>query len=108
MSMSRLWIRISNCSRDFLSVCGDRKTQYFLICVGSSTGPTRTAPVRFTTSTILTKESSSILWSYDLNRIRIFGAVVVLVACAVVMLRDHVRDDAGAHRVPAFADGKAH
>ena len=26
MSMMRLWVRISNCSRDFLSMCGERST----------------------------------------------------------------------------------
>ena len=26
MSRTRLWVRISNCSRDFLSMCGERST----------------------------------------------------------------------------------
>src|SRR5574337_130261 len=47
MSSRRLWVRISNCSRDFLSVCGDRSTQYLLIFVGSGIGPATLAPVLF-------------------------------------------------------------
>ena len=31
-------MRISNCSRDFLSICGERRTQYLLILVGSGMG----------------------------------------------------------------------
>ena len=39
MSSSRLCVRISNCSRDFLSTCGERSTVYLLILVGSGIGP---------------------------------------------------------------------
>ena len=39
MSRSRLCVRISNCSRDFLSTCGERSTVQRLIAVGRSTGP---------------------------------------------------------------------
>ena len=45
-------MRISNCSRDFLSVCGERSTQYLLILVGSGIGPATFAPVRLAVSTI--------------------------------------------------------
>src|SRR5262249_21737231 len=34
MSIRRLCVRISNCSRDFLSTCGDRRTVQRLITVG--------------------------------------------------------------------------
>ena len=39
MSIRRLWIRISKCSRDFLSTWGDRRTQNRWIRVGSGIGP---------------------------------------------------------------------
>ena len=51
-SMSRLWTRISNCSRDFLSTCGERSTVYTDRCVGSGIGPAVRAPVRFAVRTI--------------------------------------------------------
>src|SRR5271156_884280 len=52
MSMSRLCVRISNCSRDFLSTCGERRTVQRLITVGSGIGPATSAPVRLAVSTI--------------------------------------------------------
>src|SRR5688500_1042483 len=52
MSIRRLCVRISNCSRDFLSTCGDRSTVHLFFSVGSGTGPARRAPVRFAVSTI--------------------------------------------------------
>jgi hypothetical protein len=52
MSISRLCVLISNCSRDFLSTCGERSTVHLLIDVGSGIGPARRAPVRFAVSTI--------------------------------------------------------
>ena len=45
--MRRLCVRISKCSRLFLSTCGERSTQTRLISVGSGTGPLTNAPVRF-------------------------------------------------------------
>ena len=39
MSISRLCVRISNCSRDFLSTCGDRSTVQRLMVVGRGIGP---------------------------------------------------------------------
>src|SRR5581483_8973597 len=76
MSSSRLCVRISNCSRDFLSTCGERSTQYLLIFVGSGMGPATLAPVRLAVSTISPADWSSSLWSYALSRIRIFGVVI--------------------------------
>src|SRR5207253_6575310 len=35
ISSSRLCVRISNCSRDFLSTCGERNTVYRFLTVGS-------------------------------------------------------------------------
>src|SRR5207244_8517540 len=63
MSSSRLCVRISNCSRDFLSMCGERSTQYLLIFVGSGIGPATFAPVRRAVSTISPADWSSSLWS---------------------------------------------
>ncbi len=52
MSISRLCVRISNCSRESLSMNGDRSTVYFAISVGSGTGPATRAPVFWAVSTI--------------------------------------------------------
>src|SRR5436853_31103 len=54
MSSSRLWVRISNCSIDFLSTCGERFTVNFSINVGSGIGPATRAPVRLAVSTMST------------------------------------------------------
>src|SRR4029079_1132848 len=78
MSSSRLWVRISNCSRDFLSPCGERSTQYLLILVGSGIGPATLAPVRFAVSTISPADWSSSLWSYALSRMRMRGVVMAV------------------------------
>src|SRR5689334_14374720 len=59
MSSRRLWVRISNCSRDFLSTCGDRNTQYLFFTVGSGMGPAICAPVRRAVSTISPVDWSS-------------------------------------------------
>src|SRR5262249_14413574 len=72
MSISRLWMRISNCSRDFLSTCGLRSTVYTVLRVGSGTGPDVTAPVRRAVRTISAADWSSVAWSYDFNLMRIF------------------------------------
>src|SRR5262249_45332952 len=73
MSSSRLWVRISNCSRDFLSTCGERRTVNLLMIVGRGIGPATRAPVRLAVSTISVADWSSILESYAFNRIRIFS-----------------------------------
>jgi hypothetical protein len=39
ISINRLCVRISNCSREFLNMNDERLTVYFLISVGSGTGP---------------------------------------------------------------------
>jgi hypothetical protein len=58
MSRSRLWVRISNCSRLFLSMWGERLTVNFSILVGSGMGPRTCAPVRFAVATISRVEAS--------------------------------------------------
>src|SRR5450755_3333839 len=98
MSIRRLCVRISKCSRLFLSTCGERLTHARWISVGSGTGPLTNAPVRFTVSTMRSADWSSILWSYARNRMRIF--------CFAILL-DHLSDDAGADRAAALTDGKA-
>ena len=45
--------------RDFLSTCGDRKTQYLFFTVGNGIGPATCAPVRLAVSTISPVEVSS-------------------------------------------------
>src|SRR5262249_888265 len=63
MSSKRLWVRISNCSRLFLSMCGERLTVNFSILVGSGIGPRTCAPVRLAVATISRVEASRIRWS---------------------------------------------
>jgi len=72
MSMRRLWVRISKCSRLSLYLCGERMTQYTFFSVGSGTGPATVAPVRSTVSTIFFAEESITSWSYALSLMRIF------------------------------------
>src|SRR5487761_1861112 len=72
MSISRLCVRISKCSRESLYLCGDRMTQYTFFSVGSGTGPATRAPVLVTVSTILRAELSMTSWSYALSLMRIF------------------------------------
>jgi hypothetical protein len=43
--MTRLCVFSSNCSRLFLSTCGDRRTVHRWIRVGSGIGPLMRAPV---------------------------------------------------------------
>src|SRR5699024_2690789 len=58
MSMRRLWVRISKCSRESWYLCGERIPAYTFFSVGSGTGPTTRAPVRVTVSTIFFAEAS--------------------------------------------------
>ena len=52
ISSRRRCVRISNCSRLFLSTCGERFTVKRSMCVGSGIGPRTRAPVRFAVLTI--------------------------------------------------------
>src|SRR5437879_9702104 len=63
MSMSRLCVRTSNCSRDFLSTWGERSTVHLFFAVGSGIGPASRAPVRLAVSTIRSEEHTSELQS---------------------------------------------
>jgi hypothetical protein len=83
MSISRLCVRISNCSRDFLSTCGDRSTVHLFFSVGKGIGPASRAPVRRAVSTISVVDWSSTRESYAFSRIRILSpnAVAIAVPC---------------------------
>src|ERR1700731_300391 len=86
MSRRRLWVRISNCSRLFLSTCGERLTVNFSMRVGSGMGPRTWAPVRFAVFTISRVDVSRIRWSNALRRMRMFWPFI-----AVVFLFRHGR-----------------
>ena len=73
MSMTRLCIRISNCSRASLCTKVERFTVYFLISVGSGIGPITFASKRSAVSMICFTETSRILLSYARTRIRSFS-----------------------------------
>src|SRR5262249_30693295 len=78
MSSRRLCVRISNCSRLFLSTCGERLTVNFSIRVGSGIGPRTCAPVRFAVFTISRVDVSRIRWSNALSRMRIFWPFIAV------------------------------
>src|SRR5579863_7104190 len=101
MSSSRLCVRISNCSRDFLSTCGDRNTVVMLREVGSGIGPATLAPVRLAVSTISVVDWSSTRWSYAFRRMRMRSL------SAIFNLFENLGHGAGAHSASAFADGEA-
>src|SRR3954447_8667448 len=134
MSMSRLCVRISKCSRESLSLNGDRITQYTFFSVGRGTGPDTVAPVRAAVSTISLAAVSIAEWSYAFRRMRIlFWAspamrfVSAFLSCRkrteggpqsgpprarqVVsvwgLLLDDFGDHARTHRAAALADGEA-
>src|SRR4051794_19622949 len=75
MSINRLCVRISNCSRDLRSMCGLRNTVYRSMRVGSGIGPFTTAPVRLAVSTISWAVRSSTSWSNASIRMRIRSLV---------------------------------
>src|SRR6185437_5695009 len=63
MSMSRLCVRTSKCSRESLSLKGLRITQYTFFSVGRGTGPVIVAPERSAVSTMSRADLSTCLWS---------------------------------------------
>src|SRR5258708_9674909 len=63
MSTIRLCVRISNCSRESLSMKGDRMTVTLEISVGRGIGPAVRAFVRRAVSTILSAAWSKTRWS---------------------------------------------
>src|SRR5207248_7560311 len=84
MSIRRLCVRISKCSRESLSLNGERITQYTFFSVGSGTGPETVAPVRVAVSTISFAANSIAEVSYAFRRMRILfwvaDAIEVVVA----------------------------
>src|SRR5436309_8837183 len=78
MSSSRLCVRISNCSRLFLSMCGERLTVNFSILVGSGIGPRTWAPVRLAVFTISRVDASRMRWSNALSRMRMFWPFMII------------------------------
>src|SRR5436309_9032835 len=75
--MSRLWVRNSKCSRESLSLKGERITQYTFFSVGKGTGPETLAPVRVAVWTISLAAVSIAEWSYDFRRMRILFCAIV-------------------------------
>lgn len=78
ISISRLCVRISNCSRDFLSTCGLLNTVYRSTRVGSGTGPLTRAFVLRAWSTISLADVSRERWSYASILIRIRSVSVAI------------------------------
>src|SRR5947207_13070854 len=72
--------------------------------VGSGTGPTTFAPVRWTCSTMSRAATSSIRWSYARSLIRIFGPAIEAPSLSLLHDRGHAT---GAHGAPALADREA-
>src|SRR5690349_9879789 len=126
MSSRRLWVRISNCSRLFLSTCGERLTVNFSMRVGSGMGPRTWAPVRLAVFTISRVDVSRIRWSNALSRMRIFWPFIAVSffrssrewqaanrffysppADRIVSLLDDADDDARTDRTATFTDGEA-
>src|SRR3954463_16835317 len=90
MSISRLCVRISKCSRESLSLNGERITQYTFFSVGRGTGPDTVAPVRVAVSTISFAAVSMAEWSYAFRRMRIlfWVAAAIRCPCSVFCLRE--------------------
>src|SRR3954454_23205284 len=104
MSMRRLCVRTSKCSRESLSLNGLRITQYTFFSVGSGTGPVIVAPLLCAVSTICWADRSSCWWSYPFRRIRIFPCAIESVS---FVLLDDFGDDAGADGAAALANREA-
>ena len=71
MSIKRLWVLISNCSRESLYLWTALRIVYISFSVGNGTGPTTWAPDFFAEVIIFSAEASRILWSNDFNLILI-------------------------------------
>src|SRR4051795_10478037 len=104
MSMRRLCVRTSKCSRESLSLNGLRITQYTFFSVGRGTGPVIVAPLRCAVSTICWADRSSCWWSYPFRRIRIFPCAM---ESSARFLLDDFGDDAGADGAAALANREA-
>src|SRR5712691_11734679 len=103
MSIRRLCVRTSKCSRESLSLNVLRITQYTFFSVGRGTGPVIVAPLRCAVSTICWADRSSCWWSYPFRRMRIFPCAMTFLSS----LLDDLGDDARAHGAAALADREA-
>src|SRR5690606_5181956 len=77
MSISRLCVRSSTCSRLCLSMCGERSTVQRCRRVGSGMGPRTVAPVFWAVRTISAAVWSTTQWSNALSLILIRSAIVL-------------------------------
>src|SRR5471030_2899829 len=107
MSSRRLCVRISNCSRLFLSTWAERLTVKRSMPVGSGMGPLTCAPVRLAVLTISRVELSRIRWSKAFSLMRKFWLCILRSFDPVRVLLDNLGDDAGADSAAAFVDGEA-
>src|SRR5581483_5252067 len=110
MSITRLCVLSSNCSRDFLSTCGERRTVHRCVFVGNGIGPDTCAPVFSAVRTMSADAWSITAWSNALSRIRMRPAIKQRVESrkwkrGAGLLQD-LGDDAGADRAAALADGE--
>src|SRR3989442_2360189 len=103
MSISRLCVFSSNCSRLFLSMCGLRSTVHSCRLVGSGMGPETCAPVFSAVRTMSAAAWSISAWSNALRRMRTFSAI----RCLDSSLLLDFGGDPGAHRAAALADREA-
>src|SRR5438309_9208041 len=84
---------------------GLRMTVNFSMRVGSGTGPVTVEPVRCAVSTICAADWSMSLWSYAFRRIRM--RCFAMTTGPRPFSCEHLRHDARADGVAAFADGEA-
>src|SRR6266702_8525690 len=103
MSISRLCVLSSNCSRLFLSMCGLRSTVHSCRLVGSGIGPETWAPVFSAVRTMSAAAWSMSAWSNALRRMRILPAIRYLDSS----LLPDLRGDSRAHRPATLADREA-
>src|SRR5947199_5338938 len=104
MSISRLCVLSSNCSRLFLSMCGLRSTVQSCRLVGSGIGPDTWAPVFSAVRTMSAAAWSISAWSNALRRMRILPAIVTSSESPSFL---DLRHDSRAHRAPAPAAREA-
>src|SRR5690348_18154349 len=107
MSIRRLCVRISKCSRESLSLNGPRMTQYTFFSVGSGTGPDTVAPDRWAVSTMERADRSTRVRSYPFSLMRIFWCVTVSGSSSFRQLLEDLVDGAGADGAAALADREA-
>ena len=116
MSIILLWVLISNCSREFLSMNELLLTVYREMVVGSGVGPSTIASCLMAVSIICFTLMSNILCSYaeifkrkrcgvstEITFLRVFGFVSFFVAVGIFLFAD-IRYHSGADSFAAFAN----